>query len=222
MACDLYLPMVTSNLVDKGIIGKNLPYIWKTGALMLLVSALGFLAALGNIYFAVHQAMQVGQRLRGQIFHKVLRLSGKEVSDFSESFLITRTTNDVVQIQQVFMRLLRMLMQAPLMLIAACVLAYLREPRLTIVFAVTLPILALIIFGIMRYAVTLFKSIQKKTDRINLIFREGLTGVWVIRAFRRDQTELDRLEVANQDYTQIGIKAFTIVAFMLPIVKGQR
>lgn len=82
VACDLYLPTVTANLVDKGIIGKNLPYIWQTGGKMLLVSALGLRAAFGNIYFASHQAMQVGQRLRAMLFAKVLTFSDEEISRF--------------------------------------------------------------------------------------------------------------------------------------------
>ena len=218
VACDLYLPTVTANLVDKGIIGKNLPYIWQTGGKMLLVSALGLLAAFGNIYFASHQAMQVGQRLRAMLFAKVLTFSDEEISRFGQSSLITRTTNDVVQVQMTFMQLLRMLLQSPIMLVAGTVLAYIQQPRLAKVFAIALPVLAAIILLLMHFAMPLFKSIQQKTDRINLIFREGLTGVRVIRAFRQDQREQDRFAGANLDYTKIGIKAYTIISLMQPAV----
>ncbi|WP_201346600.1 ABC transporter ATP-binding protein, partial [Lactobacillus nasalidis] len=211
-------PTVTADLVDKGVIGKNLPYIWQTGGRMLLVAGIGLLAALGNIYFAAHQAMQVGQRLRAMLFAKVLSFSDEEISRFGQSSLITRTTNDVVQVQMTFMQLLRMLMQSPIMLVAGCILAYLQQPRLATVFAISLPLLAAIIGLLMYLAMPLFKSIQQKTDRINLIFREGLTGVRVIRAFRQDQREQDRFAAANRDYTKTGIKAYTIISFMLPAV----
>lgn len=111
-----------------------------------------------------------------------------------------------------------MMLQSPIMLVAACVLAYVREPRLTRVFLISLPILAVVVLVVMYLAVPLFKSIQKKTDRINLVFREGLTGVRVIRAFREEHREQARFQAANEDYTQTGIKAFTLVSFLFPVM----
>lgn len=218
VACDLYLPTVTSELVDKGIMQRNLAYIWKDGIYMLVVAAIGLAAAAGNVYFAATQAMQVGEKLRRQIFHRILRFSSKEINKFGDSSLITRSTNDIVQIQNVMVQFLRMMLQSPIMLVAACVLAYVREPRLTRVFLISLPILAIVVLAVMYWAVPLFKSIQKKTDRINLVFREGLTGVRVIRAFREEQREQARFQRANEDYTQTGIKAFTLVSFLFPVM----
>ena len=218
VACDLYLPTITSDLVDRGIMQRNLSYVWHQGGMMLLVAALGLLASAGNVYFAATQSMQVGEKLRKQIFHHVLRFSSRDMSEFGDSSLITRSTNDVVQVQNVMMQVLRMMLQSPIMLVAACVLAYYREPRLTVVFLVSLPILAIVVIIVMALAVPLFKSIQAKTDRINLIFREGLTGVRVIRAFRQDQREQDRFQKANNDYTTTGIKAFTLVSFLFPVM----
>lgn len=218
VACDLYLPTITAELVDRGIMAKNFTYIWRDGGYMLVVAAIGLLAAAGNVYFASTQAMQVGEKLRRQIFHRVLRFSSKEINEFGNSSLITRSTNDIVQIQNVMVQVLRMMLQSPIMLVAACVLAYVREPRLTRVFLVSLPVLAVVVVAVMYFAVPLFKSIQKKTDRINLIFREGLTGVRVIRAFREEQREQDRFKQANADYTQTGIKAFTLVSFLFPVM----
>lgn len=217
VACDLYIPTITSDLIDKGVMRGNLSYVWREGGLMLIVAAVGLLAAGGNVYFASTQAMQVGKKLRRQIFHKVLRFSSKEISDFGDSSLITRSTNDIVQIQNVMVQVLRMMLQSPVMLVAAIVLAYIREPRLTVIFLVSLPLLAIVVLLVMYFAVPLFKSIQKKTDRINLVFREGLTGVRVIRAFRQDQLEQDRFKQANEDYTKTGIKAFTLVSFLFPV-----
>lgn len=197
---------------------RNFAYIWKDGIYMLVVAAIGLAAAAGNVYFAATQAMQVGEKLRQQIFHRILRFSSKEINQFGDSSLITRSTNDIVQIQNVMVQVLRMMLQSPIMLVAACVLAYVREPRLTRVFLISLPILAVVVLVVMYLAVPLFKSIQKKTDRINLVFREGLTGVRVIRAFREEHREQARFQAANEDYTQTGIKAFTLVSFLFPVM----
>lgn len=218
VSCDLYLPTVTADLVNRGIVQKDMGVIWSKGIKMLIVAAISLLAAGLNVYFAATQSMRVGEKLRGQIYHKVLRFSNREMDEFGDSSLITRSTNDIVQIQNVMVQMLRMMLQAPVMLVAACVLAYIREPRLTKVFFISLPILAIIVMMVMYFAVPLFKSIQKKTDRINLIFREGLTGVRVIRAFRQDEREQKRFKTANEDYTQTGIKAFTIVSTLFPVV----
>lgn len=218
VSCDLYLPTVTADLVNRGIVQKDMGVIWNEGIKMLIVAAIGLVAAGLNVYFAATQSMKVGEKLRSQIYHKVLRFSNREMDEFGDSSLITRSTNDIVQIQNVMVQMLRMMLQSPVMLVAACVLAYVREPQLTKVFFISLPILAIIVMVVMYFAVPLFKSIQKKTDRINLIFREGLTGVRVIRAFRQEEREQNRFKKANEDYTQTGIKAFTIVSTLFPVV----
>lgn len=218
VACDLYLPTITSDLVNNGIVKRDLSYVWHEGGMMLLVAGIGVVAAAGNVYFAATQSMQVGEKLRNQIFHHVMKFSSRDMSKFGDSSLITRSTNDIVQIQNVMMQVLRMMLQSPIMLVAACVLAYIREPRLTKVFLISLPILAVAVIIVMYFAVPLFKSIQTKTDRINLIFREGLTGVRVIRAFRQDDREQKRFKDANADYTNTGIKAYTLVSFLFPVM----
>ncbi|WP_117114922.1 ABC transporter ATP-binding protein [Limosilactobacillus reuteri] len=218
VSCDLYLPTVTADLVNRGIVQKDMGVIWNEGIKMLIVAAIGLVAAGLNVYFAATQSMKVGEKLRSQIYHKVLRFSNREMDEFGDSSLITRSTNDIVQIQNVMVQMLRMMLQSPVMLVAACVLAYVREPQLTKVFFISLPVLAIIVMAVMYFAVPLFKSIQKKTDRINLIFREGLTGVRVIRAFRQEDWEQNRFKKANEDYTQTGIKAFTIVSTLFPVV----
>lgn len=218
VSCDLYLPTITSDLIDKGIAKNDTAYIWQQGIKMMLVSVIGLVAAGGNVYFASTQAMKVGQKLRSQMFSKVVNFASREFTDFGDASLITRTTNDIVQIQNVMVTILRMMLQSPIMLIAAGVLAFNREARLTKVFLISLPILAICVIVIMYFAVPLFKSIQKKTDRINLVFREGLTGVRVIRAFNQDQFEQDRFDGANQDYTKTAMKAYTLVSFMFPVM----
>ena len=218
VAADLYLPTITSDLIDNGILKQDIGYIWSEGGKMLVVAALGLIAAAVNVYFASTQAMKVGKKLREQIYRKVLHFSSQEMSKIGGSSLITRSTNDIVQIQNVMVQVLRMMLQSPIMLIAACVLAYYREPRLTKVFLISLPVLAIAVIAIMYFAIPLFKSIQKKTDQINLVFREGLTGVRVIRAFNQEKREQSRFQRANDDYTNTGIKAYTIVSFLFPIM----
>lgn len=218
VAADLYLPTITSDLIDNGILKQDIGYIWSEGGKMLVVAALGLIAAAVNVYFASTQAMKVGKKLREQIYRKVLHFSSQKMSKFGGSSLITRSTNDIVQIQNVMVQFLRMMLQSPIMLIAACVLAYYREPRLTKVFLISLPVLAIAVIAIMYFAIPLFKSIQKKTDQINLVFREGLTGVRVIRAFNQEKREQSRFQRANDDYTNTGIKAYTIVSFLFPIM----
>lgn len=218
VAADLYLPTITSDLIDKGVLQRDIHYIWNEGGKMLLVAAVGLVAAGLNVYFASTQSMKVGQKLREQVYRTVLKFSSQEMSKFGDSSLITRSTNDIVQIQNVMVQVLRMMLQSPIMLVAACVLAYYREPRLTKVFLISLPVLAIAVVAIMYFAIPLFKSIQQKTDRINLVFREGLTGVRVIRAFNQEAREQNRFKDANGDYTKTGIKAYTLVSFLFPIM----
>lgn len=216
--CDLNLPALTSDMINNGVAKGDTAYIWEIGLQMLLIAAVGLVAAVGNVYFASTQAQKTGAKLREAVFRKVLQFSGREIDQFGTSSLITRTTNDILQIQNVLIMLLRMMLMAPLMLIGASFMAYQSEKRLTGVFLVSIPLLLVAIAVIMYFAVPLFKGLQKKIDRINLTFREGLTGVRVIRAFRRDDFEQKRFADANKDYTSTGIKVFSIVSLMFPIM----
>lgn len=218
VVCDLSLPNLTSNLINNGVAKGNVGYIWQIGLQMLGLTLVGIFAAAGNVYFASTQAQKMGARLRGKIFKKVLSFRNYEMDKFGSSSLITRTTNDVMQIQNVTIMMLRMMIMAPLMLIGASVMAYFNEKRLTSIFLVSIPILLIAIGCAMYFAVPLFQKLQKQIDRINLIFREGLTGVRVIRAFRQDKFEQERFDRANKDYTETGIKVFSIVSLMFPIM----
>lgn len=218
VVCDLSLPNLTSNLINNGVAKGNVGYIWQIGLQMLGLTLVDIFAAAGNVYFASTQAQKMGARLRGKIFKKVLSFGNYEMDKFGSSSLITRTTNDVMQIQNVTIMMLRMMIMAPLMLIGASVMAYFNEKRLTSIFLVSIPILLIAIGCAMYFAVPLFQKLQKQIDRINLIFREGLTGVRVIRAFRQDKFEQERFDRANKDYTETGIKVFSIVSLMFPIM----
>ncbi|KRM04727.1 multidrug ABC transporter permease ATP-binding protein [Liquorilactobacillus ghanensis DSM 18630] len=205
-------------MINKGVAVGNTNYIWKIGKEMLLIALVGIIASAGNVYFASTQAQKLGTKLRNELFEKVLYFGGHEVDQLGASSLITRTTNDVLQIQNVTVMILRMMLQAPSMLIGAIIMAFLSEKRLTGVFLISLPLLGVAVGLIMYFVVPLFKSLQKKIDRINLVFREGLTGVRVIRAFRQDKFEQNRFKAANKSYTDTAVKAFSLVSLMFPIM----
>lgn len=218
IAGDLLLPNITSDIINNGIAKNNIGYIWNSGLKMLLVSLVGLIGAGVNVFFAATQAQKVGNKLRSDLFRKISFMSNYEFEKFGEASLITRTTNDVIQIQNVIVMILRMMLMSPIMLVGAGFMAYQKQSELTVVFLVALPLLAVFVGIIMFFAVPLFKGLQKKIDRINLVFREGLTGVRVIRAFNQDQFEQDRFADANHDYMKTGIKVFTIVSFMIPVM----
>ncbi|MGM0125311.1 ABC transporter ATP-binding/permease [Enterococcus sp. AZ194] len=215
---DLYLPTLTSNIIDKGVAKGDIDYIWQTGFVMIGFSIISIIAAIGNTFFATRESQKLGRELRSDVYSKVEHLSNNQFDKFGTASLITRTTNDVTQIQMVTQMFLRMMINAPITLIGASFLAYSKDPKLTQIFLYVLPIMAVLVGGIMYFAVPLFKSMQKKTDRLNLVFREGLTGVRVIRAFGKTNYEEKRFDEANKDYTQTAIKVNTIVSLMIPLM----
>ncbi|EOK28085.1 ABC transporter ATP-binding/permease [Enterococcus faecalis EnGen0333] len=215
---DLYLPTLTSNIINDGVAKGDINYIWSTGVVMLGFSLISIVASIGNTFFATKESQSLGKKLRTDIYRKVENFSNNEFDKFGTASLITRTTNDVNQIQMVMQMFLRLMINAPLTLIGASFMAYNKDPQLTKIFLYVLPIMAVLVGGIMFLAVPLFKSMQKKTDRLNLVFREGLTGVRVIRAFGKANYEEQRFDETNKDYTQTAIKVNTIVALMIPLM----
>ncbi|MCD5001513.1 ABC transporter ATP-binding protein [Enterococcus saccharolyticus] len=215
---DLYLPTLTSNIIDKGVAVGDIDYIWQTGMVMIGFSVISIIAAVGNTFFATRESQKLGKNLRSDIYRKVEHASTRTFDKYGTASLITRTTNDVNQIQMVTQMFLRMMINAPITLLGASFLAYQKDAQLTRIFLVVIPIIVVAIGGIMYFAVPLFKSMQSKTDRLNLVFREGLTGVRVIRAFNKAGYEENRFDDANKDYTQTAIKVNTIVALMMPLM----
>lgn len=215
---NLNLPSLTSDIVNNGVATGNISYIWKIGFKMVGFSLLSIAAAVCNVFLAATTSQKLGKNLRSDIYRKVINFSNDEYDQIETSSLITRTTNDVVQIQNVGIIMLRMMLMAPIMLIGASFLAYNKNHQLTTVFLVVLPIMALFIGFLLYFAVPMFRAMQTKTDKINRIFREGLTGVRVIRAFRQDQFEQDRFEDANKDYTQNAINVNVLMALAFPVM----
>ncbi|MDA1475110.1 ABC transporter ATP-binding protein [Bacillus changyiensis] len=215
---ELYLPTLMADVVDVGIVNGDIPYILKTGVWMVLCSVLAIFMTVGKAFFASRASLAFGRDIRRKLFVKTEHFSIDEFGKFGSSSLMTRTTNDVKQVQDVLNMMLSMMTRAPLMLIGGIVLAVSRDAQLSIVFLAALPILAGLIFLISRKAVPLFGMLQKKTDRLNLVLREGLTGIRVIRAFNRVDVEKDRFKNANKEFRDTGIAVNRIMAFLFPVM----
>lgn len=194
---DLYLPTLMSDIVNNGIMKvsasgvakTDIPYIWRTGGLMLLVSAGSVTCAIIGSLFASRTTLGLTRNLRKELFTRVESYSMNEFNKVGTASLITRTTNDITQVQNVVIMMLRMLVTAPMMCIGGVILAARKDKGLTLILAVAIPVLVIVIGIIGKSVVPLFKLMQKKVDKINLVLREGLTGMRVIRAFDRQEVE---------------------------------
>jgi ATP-binding cassette subfamily B protein len=215
---ELYLPTLMADIVDLGIVNRDVPFILKTGGWMLLCSVMAILLAVGVSYFASKVSLGFGRDMRRKLFVHVEHFSLQEYEKFGSASLITRTTNDVKVVQDVINMMQRMMTRAPLMLVGGVLLAVSRDRYLSLVFLASLPILAIVIFIVARKAIPLFTALQKKTDRLTLILREVLTGIRVVRAFNRVEFEKNRFNVANKDFRDTGIKVGKLMALMFPIM----
>lgn len=215
---ELYLPTLMSDIVDTGVVEGDTPYIWKVGLFMLLVALGGMACSIGASYFSAKAASGFGKTLRGKVFSHVSNFSLEEFDKIGTASLITRTTNDITQIQQVLIMMLRMMVMAPMMCIGGIIMAVSKDATLSLIFIVIMPVLAAAIFLIARKGIPLFKAIQKKIDKLNLVMREGLTGIRVIRSFNRIDHEKKRFDAANFDLTDTSIKVNKVMAFMMPIM----
>lgn len=213
---ELYLPTLMSAIIDKGVINQDIPYIWRIGGFMLLITLLGTIAAVIASYFSARVAMSFGKDMRQRIFAHVEGFSLHEFTEVGTASLITRTTNDVTQVQLVLNIILRMMVMAPLMAIGGIIMALSKDVDLSWVIIVAVPVLLLVIFLVVRRAIPLFKQVQVRLDRVNRVMRESLTGVRVIRSFNRIGFEQRRFREANSDLTETTIKVNKIMAFLMP------
>lgn len=214
----LFLPTIMADIVDTGIVNKDLAYIWKMGIVMLLVTLLsGGFTIMAN-YLASRAASGFGRDVRNQLFAHVETFPLQAFDQVGTSSLITRTTNDVSQIEQVYMMVLNMMAMAPLMCVGGMIMAVYKDAKLSLVFAVVLPLIFISILVLAKKGLPLFKQIQVKTDRLNLILREILTGIRVIRSFNQARRELGRFDRANRDMTQIAVHVNQIMAAAVPLI----
>ena len=215
---NLYLPTLFADIVDNGIVKGDTGYIWRTGGLMLLVTLGGTIAAVVGIFFSSQVATGFGKIIRAKLFTHVTQFSLHEFDSVSTSSLITRTTNDTTQVQQVMILMLNMMITAPFTLIAGIILALNQDVGLTWILVVVIPILVGAILILMSKAIPLFRVMQKKLDKLNLVLDEGLTGVRVVRAFDRKKYEEQRFDEANLDLTNVAIRVNRMIASLMPIM----
>jgi len=215
---DLYLPTLMADIIDKGVVTGDTAYIWKIGAVMLGITGLGALAAIAASYYSSKAAMGLGRDIRRKVFNHVERFTLQEFDRVGTASLITRTTNDITQVQQVVIMMLRMVVSAPIMFVGGLIMAVSKDAKLSLVIVAAMPVLVVSILLILWKGVPLFGQVQKRLDRLNLVLRENLTGIRVIRAFNRESQEKVRLTKANADLTDVSIKVNKIMAFLMPVM----
>lgn len=215
---ELSLPALMSTIVDRGVARGDIPLIWRIGALMLAISLAGVVANLVAVFLASRSSMKFGRDLRSRVFERVSSFSLREIDQFGTSSLITRTTNDVTQVQQIVFMMQRMMVRAPLMAIGGIVMALSTEPKLSWILLVAIPLMALVIVLLALRSIPLFREVQKRLDALNRVFRENLAGIRVIRAFDRTAYETQRFDAANRDLTSVTLRVNIIMASLFPFV----
>lgn len=215
---DLLLPNFMAKIVDEGIALSDIPFILRSGGYMLLIALGGILCALTAGYLASRTALGVARDLREAIFKYITDFSLAEFNKIGTSSLITRTTNDVQQIQQTTFSMLRMMLRAPLMCIGGIIMAVQKDGELSLLLLAVLPFIGGVIFFVLSKAVPLFRIVQSKIDGLNLVVRENLTGIRIIRAFSRLGYEKKRFKKANDDLTATSVKAQRVMAIMNPSI----
>ncbi|MFJ8065750.1 ABC transporter ATP-binding protein [Psychrobacillus sp. NPDC096426] len=215
---DLYLPTLMADIIDNGVVVGDTAYIWKIGGIMLLVAAFGAVASITASFYSSKAAMGLGRDIRRKVFKHVEQFSLQDFDEFGTASLITRTTNDITQVQQVAIMMLRMVVSAPIMLVGGIIMAVSKDAKLSLVIVLTMPVLVGAVLLIMYKGVPLFKTVQTKLDQLNLVLRENLTGIRVIRAFNREKQEKVRLQKANKELTDVSIKVNKVMAILMPVM----
>lgn len=215
---NLYLPTLNARIIDNGVVPGDTGYIGVMGGYMLMVALLQTACAIAAAYLGAKAAMALGRDVRRDVFRKVERFSQAEINRFGTASLITRNTNDVQQIQMLVAIGLSMMLFAPMMLVGGLIMALRQDAPLSLTLAVIIPVMVAALSFILMRAIPLFRSMQKKIDRLNQVMRETLSGVRVIRAFARDDYEERRFEDVNQDLTAVGLRVMRLFATMFPVL----
>jgi ATP-binding cassette subfamily B protein len=215
---NLYLPGLNADIIDKGVVTGDTGYIVRTGAMMLVVTLVQIVCAVVAVYFGARTAMALGRDLRAGVFNKVQTFAAREVAQFGASTLITRSTNDVQQVQMIVFMTFTFMVAAPIMCFGGIVLALRQDLKLSTLLVVVVPALALSVGLVIRKLRPLFRLMQTKIDTINRVMREQITGIRVIRAFVKEGYERERFGVANRDNMQTAIAVGRLTSLMFPIV----
>jgi ATP-binding cassette subfamily B multidrug efflux pump len=214
----LYLPSLNAQIIDEGVSRGDTDFIWRTGAVMLLVALVQVGAAIAGVYFGSKTAMAVGRDLRRGVFRKVTSFSAKDVNTFGAPTLITRGTNDVQQVQMLVLMGLNFMVATPIMCIGGIIMALREDLSLSWLVWVSVPVLVVVVGYLVVRLMPLFRAMQKKIDRINAVLREQIIGIRVVRAFVREPYETDRFGVANKDLTDVSLKIGALFVLMFPAI----
>ncbi|WP_042464072.1 ABC transporter ATP-binding protein [Neobacillus dielmonensis] len=216
--CDLLQPTVMAHIVDNGVANQDLHYVLKMGGLMLAITALGAVAAATRSVMASITSQGFGTELRSDLFKKIQTLSFKNLDKFERASLITRLTNDVTQVQVFVNGLMRIFVKSPLLAIGGLIMASRLNLHLAVVLAVVVPIVALLIILNMKFGFPLFSKVQNALDRVNLVIREYLSGVRVVKAFNRFGVEVEKFSRANEQFKNQSIAASRVMAVFSPAI----
>jgi ATP-binding cassette subfamily B multidrug efflux pump len=214
----LYLPNLMSDIVNRGVVLKDIDFIINTGLVMLGYALIVSICTIVGRYFAAKTSVGFAKDLRRDIFAAVEGFSLSEFDRIGTASLITRSTNDVTQIQNVMTMILAMLIAAPITAVGGIIMAVRNDAHLSWLMVVIIVVISALILGIAQKVMPLFKSLQKKIDRVNLVLREGLTGVRVIRAFNKTEYEQERFDAANKDLTDTSISVHRWMGAMFPAI----
>jgi ATP-binding cassette subfamily B protein len=214
----LYLPSLNAKIIDNGVLTGDTAYIWRTGALMLVITFVQICFAIAAVYFGSRASMGFGRDVRGDLFHRVTGFSTKEVNQFGAPSLITRITNDVQQVQMMVFMTCTLLVAAPMTAIGGTVLAVREDAGLAVLLLFAIPALLVIVGSIIWRMVPQFARMQERIDGVNRVLREQITGVRVVRAFVREPEEAARFDETNTDLTATSLSAARLMALMMPSV----
>lgn len=217
-AATLYLPSLNAKIIDEGVSKGDIDYIWRTGGIMLVVAFVQVITAIGAVWCGSRTAMGVGRDLRSEVFRKVTTFSAEDMSEFGTPTLITRGTNDVQQVQMVYMMMLNFMVTAPIMSIGGIIMAIREDAGLSWLVWVSVAVLLGTISVLIAQLMPLFRSMQDKLDTINGTLREQITGIRVVRAFVREAYESERFTKANKDITQVSLKIGQLFVLMFPLI----
>ena len=214
---ELMIPLVVAAIVDKGIGGENLGYVYRMGGIMVLLGVVGLIAAVSAQYFAAKAAVGFATGLRSALFKHIQSLSYTEIDTVGTSTLITRLTSDVNQVQSGVNMTLRLLLRSPFIVFGAMVMAFTVDVRSAMIFVCVIPLLSLVVFGIMYITIPMYRQVQKFLDGVLALTRENLTGIRVIRAFHKEKDEVEKFKKGNEDLTGMQLLVGKISALMNPV-----
>ena len=214
----LYLPSLNADIIDDGVAKGDTGYIIRTGSVMLVVSLVQILCSVGAVYVGARTASLLGRDLRSSLFHHVGSFSGRELAHFGAPSLITRTTNDVQQVQMLVLMTFTMMVTAPIMMVGGVLMAVREDVGLSWLVAVSVPLLFASVGLIASRMVPGFREMQTRIDAVNRVMREQITGIRVVRAFVREPVETERFGRANEDLARVAVRVGRWMATMFPVV----